>query len=133
MRAIIAIIVLLVILGGTNSITGNVISEVVDEAPGFFEKIWNFFKGLFGGEEEEEKEDNVSTIARVAVGILPSKVFCSEESRNAEACVEIYQPVCAEVRVECIVEPCDNTKETYANSCYACQNDRVDSYVVGEC
>ena len=59
--------------------------------------------------------------------------ICSEESRGADVCVLIHQPVCADVRVECVTTPCDPVKETYSNSCFACQNDRVDSYVVGEC
>jgi hypothetical protein len=58
---------------------------------------------------------------------------CSEESRNVNACIEIYQPVCAEVRVECVRAPCNPVKETYSNSCFACMNERVGSFVVGEC
>jgi hypothetical protein len=58
---------------------------------------------------------------------------CSEESRNVDACIEIYQPVCASVQVECVTQPCTAVVETFSNSCFACMNERVDLYVVGEC
>lgn len=63
----------------------------------------------------------------------PDEGFCDDASRNVGACAEIYYPVCAEVNVECVTEPCDPVKETYSNSCEACMNGRVDSYVAGEC
>ncbi|MFA5764210.1 MAG: hypothetical protein WC915_05380 [archaeon] len=59
--------------------------------------------------------------------------FCSQEEMNAEACIEIYDPVCANVQIECITTPCDPIKETFSNSCFACMNDRVFSYEKGEC
>ena len=46
---------------------------------------------------------------------------CSEESREADACIEIYQPVCG------------NDARTYANSCFACMNKMVAFYLEGEC
>ena len=58
---------------------------------------------------------------------------CLPEQRNVGACIEIYQPVCAAVRVECITTPCDPVKETYSNSCKACSNERVSTYTEGEC
>ncbi len=63
----------------------------------------------------------------------PSVGVCEEESRNVEECVEIYQPVCASVDVECFAAPCEGVLETYSNSCFACQNERVGSFVSGEC
>ncbi len=63
----------------------------------------------------------------------PSVAVCEEESRNVEECVEIYQPVCASVDVECVAAPCDPVLETYSNSCFACQNELVGSFVSGEC
>ena len=63
-----------------------------------------------------------------------NEVFiCDSESRLVEACIEIYDPVCASVRVECVTEPCDPINQTYSNSCFACQNSRVESFVKGEC
>lgn len=60
-------------------------------------------------------------------------ILCSDESRLAEACIEIYAPVCGLTKVECVTEPCEPVPETYSNSCFACQNERVVSYTEGEC
>ena len=58
---------------------------------------------------------------------------CLLEQRNVDACIEIYQPVCASVNVQCVTTPCDPVKETYSNSCKACMNSLVSSYKEGEC
>lgn len=58
---------------------------------------------------------------------------CLPEQRNVDACIEIYQPVCGVVNVQCIKAPCDPAKETFSNSCKACANSLVSSYVEGEC
>jgi hypothetical protein len=60
-------------------------------------------------------------------------IDCLPEQRNVDACIEIYQPVCGQMQVECITEPCDPIKETFENSCKACANPRVISYTQGEC
>jgi hypothetical protein len=59
--------------------------------------------------------------------------FCTPASRSVDACIEIYQPVCGQVQVECITTPCNPVPETFPNSCFACQNERVISYTEGEC
>ncbi len=58
---------------------------------------------------------------------------CLPEQRNVDACIEIYQPVCASVNVQCVTTPCDPVQETFANSCNACVNSLVSSYTNGEC
>ncbi|MBU0627184.1 hypothetical protein KKG31_03020 [Patescibacteria group bacterium] len=58
---------------------------------------------------------------------------CSEESRKAEVCAEIYQPVCATVQVQCLTTPCDALLVTYPNACDACRNLLVTQYTEGEC
>jgi len=58
---------------------------------------------------------------------------CLPEQRNVDACIEIYQPVCGTVNVQCVTTPCDPVQETYANSCKACMNSLVSSYTKGEC
>ncbi len=58
---------------------------------------------------------------------------CLPEQRNVAACIEIYQPVCATVNVQCVTTPCDPVQETFANSCKACTNSLVSSYTNGEC
>jgi len=60
-------------------------------------------------------------------------IDCQPEQRNVDACIEIYQPVCGQMQVECITAPCDPIKETFENSCKACTNERVISYTEGEC
>jgi hypothetical protein len=58
---------------------------------------------------------------------------CLPEQRNVDACIEIYQPVCAVVSVQCVTTPCDPVQETFGNSCKACANSLVSSYTKGEC
>jgi hypothetical protein len=58
---------------------------------------------------------------------------CSSEQRQAEACIEIYAPVCASKQVECVTTPCNPVPETYPNSCFACSDERVNSYTEGAC
>ncbi len=60
-------------------------------------------------------------------------INCLSDQRNVDACIEIYQPVCGVVHVQCITEPCDPVEETFPNSCFACQNPLVSSYTEGEC
>jgi len=64
-------------------------------------------------------------------GVVVKK--CLPEQRNVDACIEIYQPVCASVKVQCFTEPCNLVEETFANSCKACASQLVDTYVEGEC
>ena len=58
---------------------------------------------------------------------------CLPEQRDVDACIEIYQPVCASVNVQCVTTPCSPVQETFANSCKACANSKVSSYTKGEC
>ena len=50
------------------------------------------------------------------------KVYCKEEQRNVEVCIEIYQPVCG-----------FPLNETFSNSCFACMSEQVEYYMRGEC
>jgi hypothetical protein len=60
------------------------------------------------------------------------KFECEPGSRLAEACIEIYQPVCGwnDDTIKCFAYPCAST---YGNSCKACQNEVVEYYTSGEC
>lgn len=60
------------------------------------------------------------------------QTYCSPESRNADACAEIYQPVCGWFGqdVQCVVYPCATA---FSNSCEACMNPTVEYYTPGEC
>ena len=59
--------------------------------------------------------------------------MCADSSRNVDACIEIYQPVCANVQVQCITTPCDPVPQTYSNSCFACTDKNVISYTARAC
>jgi len=62
-----------------------------------------------------------------------ASIVCTPEQRQAEACIELYAPVCAAVEVQCVTTPCNPVPTTYSNSCFACAEDRVVSYTEGEC
>ena len=64
------------------------------------------------------------------------KIICKSQQRNADACIEIYQPVCGAIDtgIRCITQPCDNLEfKTYSNPCFACSDEDVAYYVEGEC
>ncbi|MCK6462417.1 MAG: hypothetical protein L6Q29_01180 [Candidatus Pacebacteria bacterium] len=61
------------------------------------------------------------------------EAFCTPEQRNVDACAKIYKPVCATVNIQCIKAPCEPIKQTFGNSCEACRNSLVNSYIEGEC
>ncbi len=50
-----------------------------------------------------------------------------------EACTKEYMPVCGQVQVQCITEPCDIQKQTFSNKCEACANELTISYTEGAC
>ena len=52
------------------------------------------------------------------------KNFCTIESRNADACISVYQPVCGYSK---------SSHETFSNSCFACLNPEVIYWTEGEC
>jgi hypothetical protein len=58
---------------------------------------------------------------------------CLPEQRDVDACIEIYQPVCATINVQCVTTPCYPAQETFANSCKACTNSLVSIYTKGAC
>jgi DNA-directed RNA polymerase beta subunit len=70
---------------------------------------------------------------------IPSDILkvteCNDPRRMA--CTKEYRPVCAtkDTGVRCVKAPCANTTEkvTYSNSCMACADKKVYSYVVGAC
>jgi len=63
-----------------------------------------------------------------------SKVIdCTPEQKGAEACIELYSPVCASVQIQCVTTPCEPIPKTFSNSCFACSEHSVDSYTEGEC
>lgn len=60
-------------------------------------------------------------------------IECMPGSRDVDTCIQIYDPVCALVQIQCINAPCNPTNQTFSNSCEACKNPLVKSYVLGEC
>lgn len=59
--------------------------------------------------------------------------LCSKEQREAQACAEVYDPVCAKVEIKCKMAPCDPIEQTFSSPCEACRISSIKSYVSGEC
>ncbi len=62
-----------------------------------------------------------------------NRVYCTEEQRQVDACIEIYQPVCGHFnseKIRCIQAPC---AAQYPNSCFACMDENVLYFVDGAC
>ena len=51
-----------------------------------------------------------------------NKIFCSDSSREGQACAQVYEPVCGYPE-----------KKDYSNFCVACKNVNVEYYVNREC
>ena len=51
-----------------------------------------------------------------------NKNYCAPESRQADACITLYEPVCGYPE-----------EETYSNSCFACMEEEVEYWVDGDC
>lgn len=60
-------------------------------------------------------------------------IKCTDEQKGIQFCTQEYAPVCGTINVQCITTPCDPVRETFGNSCGACSNELVESYVPGEC
>jgi uncharacterized protein len=60
------------------------------------------------------------------------KNYCTPESKNADVCPTLYQPVCGwfNESIKCIKYPCAITE---SNSCAACINENVEYWTDGEC
>ena len=93
-----------------------------------FENIQKRFNGPVVTTDEV---DRLLLLLGAPSDVLVTK--CLPEQRNLDACIEIYQPVCAKVNVQCVTTPCDPVEETFPNSCFACTNSFVESYTEGEC
>jgi hypothetical protein len=60
-------------------------------------------------------------------------IECTAESRAGDVCAQIFDPVCAEVQIQCIKAPCNPVKQTFSSPCEACHNPLVKAYSKGEC
>ncbi len=97
-------------------------------------KIKNFDDCVAAGNPVMESYPRkCSADGKVFIEKIEEEILCSKEQRDAQACAEIYDPVCATVEVQCKKAPCDPIKQTFSNSCEACRKSSVKSYISGEC
>lgn len=62
-----------------------------------------------------------------------NKNYCTQNQKQADGCIEIYQPVCGYSdpdKIKCFKAPCAST---YSNSCFACIDENVKYWVDGVC
>jgi len=66
---------------------------------------------------------------------VSQEISCPPKTGNEGnmACIALYKPVCASVQVQCVRAPCPPIKQTFGNSCEACNNPLVNAYTEGEC
>jgi hypothetical protein len=60
------------------------------------------------------------------------KNYCTPEQKKAQICPEYYSATCGwfNSSIKCIKYPC---AQTFSNSCFACADDKVEYYTIGEC
>lgn len=64
----------------------------------------------------------------------PASTIC--KSPRSQMCTRDYRPVCAtrDTGVRCVTTPCPSTEQvTKPNSCTACADEKVFSYIEGAC
>jgi hypothetical protein len=54
-------------------------------------------------------------------------------SDEPKVCTMQYDPVCAEVQVQCVTTPCNPVKETFGNACMMNANKNAKYLYKGEC
>jgi len=63
-------------------------------------------------------------------------LLCGDTNPDAEqgevACPFVYDPVCANYPIQCFVPPCPQVRD-FPNSCVACSDPIVQSYILGPC
>lgn len=64
---------------------------------------------------------------------VPPYTACEPSDRLAEACIEIYAPVCGLQQVQCVTTPCNPVPVNFSNGCFACMDDTVTGYTEGVC
>jgi len=60
------------------------------------------------------------------------QIYCTAHDREAQACFDIYSPVCGwfSQSIQCLRYPC---AQVFSNSCFACMDNRVEYYTNGAC
>jgi len=65
--------------------------------------------------------------------IVPTVDVAKPQDQNPVACTMDYNPVCADVQVECIKAPCPPIKQTFGNRCTMNANPKATFLYTGEC
>jgi hypothetical protein len=58
-------------------------------------------------------------------------IECSQN--RPQACTREFEPVCGQVNVQCVREPCPPINLTFDNACQACANTLTSNYTEGAC
>ena len=99
-------------------------------APHFYKKE-NIIT-LYVGSNENIQKKLEAAFGKQFAGI-ETRHACSPESRKADVCIELYQPVCGwfdSAKIQCVKYPC---AQTFSNRCFACQNANILFWTEGEC
>lgn len=129
-KKIISFIIFLVIGFGVGFYATKVIDRQAVDSPSPV--------GMIGSFEECEAAGNpvmesYPRQCRSADGLLFIEEIIVKPSPNDEIfCTTQYDPVCGEVQVQCITEPCYPVKETFSNRCFA-EKRGAFNIVDGEC
>ncbi len=118
------VVALLLIVGGVIATTFYFTQTQVDRYNGPIALCIDCISGYIGGGctyTDKNTGETIQPKGCFAYDTTKSKHTCSEESKKAEFCIEIYQPVCG------------SDAKTYPNSCFACINQNVAFYIDGEC
>jgi hypothetical protein len=81
---------------------------------------------IVAGDTCNEDEKNIGkVIGFISPNIccVPDNVYaCTEESREGDFCITLYEPVCGYP-----------LELDFSNNCFACLNERIEYYIEGEC
>jgi hypothetical protein len=83
-------------------------------------------------DNQERIEINLKNWSTINNAEDKEKNYCTAKQKSGDVCTEEYAPVCgwSNQDIKCIKYPC---AQTFSNKCFACHDDNIAYWTIGEC